>query len=564
MSGIFISYANEDRQKAEALARALEQKGWSVWWDRKIPFGQSFDQVIEANLASAKCVLVLWTKVSVESRWVRSEASEAAGREVLVPVLFEPGVKIPLEFRLLQAVNLCEWHAGAEHKDFETLLAQIETMLTPAATGREHRTPDGQQPAVRASDPLPPTPASAEGQTQPVAAARTETDDRGRAEQPATRPAPDRSTAGARRLRHLIAFFLVPSALIIGAALALMGWHVPTRVQLEVVVDHVSFTLGGGEAVDVPERAVNFRSLSIENFDRVVFTPKRLAVRENSVDRVARAPEAVGATSTPAEVILTGATGERSLLTFEGPDSDAGTVGRMQAISGNPGTKVSLETSPALVLGFTLRMDGQALSTNVLPAGDLLLSASRATIQGVGAGVRAVNSSTLQVKLPEDSPFFRLEGARRFFVVSATLSERTPLLLVNQAPIAELELLKQSPGGAVASALVAAGEVRYPDYPKLPPRMLSASDFLALGDLDRAWITYLRLNPEKAAMDLRVEGVAGRIDRSSRAVKEDLRLTAFDTLWYRARAVVLLAIIAWAASISVGSYMLYTNSRNAR
>jgi len=67
MSGIFISYANEDRQKAEALAHALEQKGWSVWWDRKIPFGQSFDQVIEANLASAKCVLVLWTKVSVES-----------------------------------------------------------------------------------------------------------------------------------------------------------------------------------------------------------------------------------------------------------------------------------------------------------------------------------------------------------------------------------------------------------------------------------------------------------------------------------------------------------------
>ena len=70
MSGIFISYANEDRQKAEVLAHALEQKGWSVWWDRKIPFGQSFDQVIEANLTSAKCVLVLWTKTSVESRWV--------------------------------------------------------------------------------------------------------------------------------------------------------------------------------------------------------------------------------------------------------------------------------------------------------------------------------------------------------------------------------------------------------------------------------------------------------------------------------------------------------------
>jgi len=134
MSGIFISYASEDREKAEMLAHALEQKGWPVWWDRLIPFGKSFDEVIEENLARAGCVLVLWTKVSVESTWVRYEASEAAAREVLIPVLFEPDVKIPLEFRLLQAVNLCDWRATAEHREFDALVAQIADRLKSAGS----------------------------------------------------------------------------------------------------------------------------------------------------------------------------------------------------------------------------------------------------------------------------------------------------------------------------------------------------------------------------------------------------------------------------------------------
>jgi len=78
MSSIFISYASEDRERARILAQALEQRGWPVWWDREIPLGKAFDEVIEENLARAQCVLVLWSKASVGSRWVRAEASAAA------------------------------------------------------------------------------------------------------------------------------------------------------------------------------------------------------------------------------------------------------------------------------------------------------------------------------------------------------------------------------------------------------------------------------------------------------------------------------------------------------
>ena len=36
MADIVLSYARENRRQAESLARALEDAGWSVWWDREI------------------------------------------------------------------------------------------------------------------------------------------------------------------------------------------------------------------------------------------------------------------------------------------------------------------------------------------------------------------------------------------------------------------------------------------------------------------------------------------------------------------------------------------------
>ena len=68
MNDIFISYANSDRAAAQQLADALEALGWSVWWDREIPFGKPFDQVIEEAVNAARCVIVLWAKESVRGR----------------------------------------------------------------------------------------------------------------------------------------------------------------------------------------------------------------------------------------------------------------------------------------------------------------------------------------------------------------------------------------------------------------------------------------------------------------------------------------------------------------
>ena len=109
VSDIFISYSKSDRGKAEVLAKSLEREGWSVWWDPKIPPGKTFDEVIGQALDVAKCVVVLWSKNSASSDWVKTEASEGMRRGILIPALIEDDVKIPLEFRRHHASRLTDW-----------------------------------------------------------------------------------------------------------------------------------------------------------------------------------------------------------------------------------------------------------------------------------------------------------------------------------------------------------------------------------------------------------------------------------------------------------------------
>lgn len=134
MSAIFISYCRNDRPIAEALARAFEAAGRSVWWDRDIPAGATFDNLIEDALNDAKVVIVLWSRESVKSRWVRNEAEEAAARNILVPVLIESDVRIPLAFKRIQAADLVGWEGDAEASAFQSLLEDVGRRID-VATG---------------------------------------------------------------------------------------------------------------------------------------------------------------------------------------------------------------------------------------------------------------------------------------------------------------------------------------------------------------------------------------------------------------------------------------------
>lgn len=128
MKDIFISYAKKDRAVTETLAALFSEQGWSVWWDRDIPLGQEYDRAIEEALLAAKCVVVLWSKSSVESDWVRSEAEEAHRHGTIIPALIDD-VSPPLAFRRIQAADLTRWKGESDLPEIVQLLGQIAALL---------------------------------------------------------------------------------------------------------------------------------------------------------------------------------------------------------------------------------------------------------------------------------------------------------------------------------------------------------------------------------------------------------------------------------------------------
>jgi hypothetical protein len=128
MSDIFISYNNEDRSRAELFAQALEGRGWSVFWDRTIPTGRMWRETIGKELSEARCVVVLWSKTSIDSDWVREEADDAKARRVLVPVRVD-NVQPPLGFRGLQTADLVNWKAKEPTQAFDRLTADIAALI---------------------------------------------------------------------------------------------------------------------------------------------------------------------------------------------------------------------------------------------------------------------------------------------------------------------------------------------------------------------------------------------------------------------------------------------------
>lgn len=110
MSGrdIFISYSREDRTTARHFAECFEKEGFSVWWDAVLRSGETFDEVIETELKAARAVVVLWSRRSVASRWVRAEATMADRRNKLAPAIIEPCDR-PIIFELTHTIDLSEW-----------------------------------------------------------------------------------------------------------------------------------------------------------------------------------------------------------------------------------------------------------------------------------------------------------------------------------------------------------------------------------------------------------------------------------------------------------------------
>lgn len=105
MASVFLSYDRDDHVKAAEIAAVLENASHDVWWDQQIRGGAQYSKEIEQALSNADAVVVLWSKSSVDSAWVRDEAAEGRDWGKLIPVALD-AAKPPIGFRQFQTIDL--------------------------------------------------------------------------------------------------------------------------------------------------------------------------------------------------------------------------------------------------------------------------------------------------------------------------------------------------------------------------------------------------------------------------------------------------------------------------
>jgi non-specific serine/threonine protein kinase len=125
---LFISYSHEDKPVAMQVAEALSQRGYEVFWDTKIPAGKTFDTYIYDELEKTDAVIVLWSKHSVDSDYVKEEAEYAKKKSVLVPLSID-ATEPPFGFARIQSTDISGWHGSTKDPRWQTVVDSIEAIL---------------------------------------------------------------------------------------------------------------------------------------------------------------------------------------------------------------------------------------------------------------------------------------------------------------------------------------------------------------------------------------------------------------------------------------------------
>lgn len=141
---LFLSYSRQDESYAKRLATALEQAGYAVWWDALIEGGTAYSRSIAEALETADVVIVLWTRHSIESDWVKDEAGYGRERHRLVPLSLD-GSQPPLGFRQYQVIDLSHWRGRRKAPEIAAIERAIELAI---GNGHASRTA-GQAPISR-------------------------------------------------------------------------------------------------------------------------------------------------------------------------------------------------------------------------------------------------------------------------------------------------------------------------------------------------------------------------------------------------------------------------------
>ncbi|HYD11835.1 MAG TPA: toll/interleukin-1 receptor domain-containing protein [Allosphingosinicella sp.] len=128
MAEVFVSYSRANRDRIVTVSDALEESGYSVWWDRSLNPGDDYAILIEEQINAAPCVVVAWSETARQSLWVRAEANEALDAGKLVQISLDR-TKLPLPFSALNFLDFSGWGGTRVEECWTTLDGRVRRRI---------------------------------------------------------------------------------------------------------------------------------------------------------------------------------------------------------------------------------------------------------------------------------------------------------------------------------------------------------------------------------------------------------------------------------------------------
>ncbi len=512
MSDIFLSYSSQDRSRVETLAHALEAQGFSVWWDHDIPPGTTWDKVIEAALEEAKCVVVVWTKASVESDWVRNEAGEGRKRQNLIPVLFEP-VEIPLAFRRVQTLSLTDWEGTVPHDGFARLVQGIARML---------------------------------GQPEKAWAAT--------------------KLASTKKRNTTIVWLVLPTFLVVIAAIASMNIPISTFIHVDLTTNRLDFMTNNVEGGQYLTDDLKPKWLTLQRFSHISLGAKTLKVADPSEyefktdqfkESAWREVQGLGSS-----VTLTSTQPEDSTVTFEsvvkGTRPIIGTVDAIRAISDS---KVNMAVGVGQDASLAVKVKGFNTQLAFTPQGETQLILDQVIIEGaqLPAFTESEESLTVRTGLRDDvrSINIRSNDTGLLLILGFSPERKVKLFSAGTLLVRGLEFLEQGKDGNPVSPESLQGTITYDvQGDDIKPIEFRAPDYLSFDNEDVFEIKLLELDTAQNTLHMVFEGEAKKVKTGTATRAVDHRLTLFDQAKHHPYLTALLGIVLWVFPTTISVFRL--------
>jgi hypothetical protein len=124
----FVSYKRQDFARIVPILRLVQELGVPVWYDRGIPGGAEWDEVIEDHVSRARFVMLFASDAAVASKYVRREVkyADALDRPILSVLLEDAALGHGLRMLLTQYQML-----DARAHDFAVQLKDAVAHLAP-------------------------------------------------------------------------------------------------------------------------------------------------------------------------------------------------------------------------------------------------------------------------------------------------------------------------------------------------------------------------------------------------------------------------------------------------